>query len=83
LLSCKEGGGLNRLFLDLACWLEDAGAVFGFGGDDFALVDVEDAVAEEDGTGDVVRTLSLMEGPPPSGLLGDGMGLLLLLLLWN
>lgn len=71
MLSCK-GGGLNRLFLDLGCccWLED-GSALGLGGEDF-FIDVEDAaIAEEDGTGDVPRTLSLMD---PSGVLGDGMG---------
>lgn len=68
------GGGLNRRFLDLAgwAWLEEA--VFGLGGDDF-FVDVDGVAVEDDGTGEVDRTLSLMEGPPPSGLLGDGMGL--------
>ena len=82
LLSCNEGVGLNRLFLDLGCWLEDE-SVLGLGGEDF-VADVEDKVAEVGGTGDVDRTLSLMEGPPPSGLLGDGMGLVVLpLLVWN
>ena len=73
LLSCKEGGGSNRRFFDCAGLTWPEGAALGFGGDVFF---VDDAAVEDDGTGDVDRTLSLMEGPPPpSGLFGDGMGL--------
>ena len=70
------GGGLNRRFLDVTASGLAEETVLGLGGDDDVVVVADDVTVVEDGTGEVDRTLSLMEGPPPppSGLSGDGMG---------